>query len=127
MKKQKTPWKILLFFAVGVVGFSMILTAVNGDKIATPKKTPEETRLQKIEKQFSKWDGSHELLATYLKESLKDPDSYEHIETRYVVKNDTLHVVTAIKATNSFGAKIKTTYAGIFTLEGRFIDVKELD
>jgi hypothetical protein len=59
-----------------------------------------------IEGQFSKRDGSHRNVERTLKESLKDPSSYEHVETRYVAHSNSLTVYTSYRAKNSFGAKV---------------------
>ena len=76
-----------------------------------------------IENQFSSWDGSHEKLVKYTKNNLKDPSSFEHIETKYWppytdneirVNANSLHqgvytyrVRMRYTATNSFGAKVQ--------------------
>ena len=74
-------------------------------------------RYNKIQGQFS-WSGAHRSIERYVKARLKDPDSYEHIETRYNDNGDHLLVMTKYRAKNSFGGfAIETTQARC-TIEG---------
>ena len=77
----------------------------------------------KIEKQFSSWDGSHKKLVEFTKNNLKDPSSFEHIETKFwppYTDNEvrisasslrqgtyTYRVRMRYTATNGFGARIQ--------------------
>jgi len=36
-----------------------------------------------LKSQFSSWDGSHRKVEAAIKERMKNPDSYQHVETRY--------------------------------------------
>lgn len=69
-------------------------------------KTPEEIAQEKIDANFSPWDGSHRELVRQLKENLKDPDSFEHIETTYRVEGDSIWVFMNYRAKNSFGGMV---------------------
>ena len=75
MKKLSTGWKIFLFSTVLIWVF--ILAAV----FVSNEDTPEDVAKQKIEKLFDPWDGSHRELTKVIKSNLRDPDTYEHIET----------------------------------------------
>lgn len=59
-----------------------------------------------IKSQFSGWDGSHRQVERALKAQMKNPDSYEHVETRYSVGADAITVVTTYRGTNSFNAVV---------------------
>ena len=63
-----------------------------------------------VDSQFSSWDGSHKKLTEYIKSNMNNPDSYEHVETKYKETNDFLFVITTIRGQNNFGAIITTTY-----------------
>jgi len=59
----------------------------------------------KIERNFSKFDGSFTKFKNFIKENLKDPSSFEHVETRYNDNKDgTVTVLMKYRAKNSFGA-----------------------
>ena len=55
--------------------------------------SPEEIQKKKIDDQFHLMDGSHIKLERYIKKELmKDPDSYDHMETGGGVTDDKLYV-----------------------------------
>lgn len=85
-------------------------------------KTAEEIRQEKIERQFSAWDGAHLKLERSVEDSLKDPDSYEHIETRYGIKGDRLTVVMTFRAKNSFGGYVVQQAKGVYDIEGNTLE-----
>lgn len=68
--------------------------------------TAKIARKEKIERQFSAWSGSHKALENYIRKNLKDPDSYDHVETRYGDKGDHILIQTTYRAKNSFNAVI---------------------
>ena len=56
--------------------------------------------------QISSIDGSHRNVEKVLKAGLKDPSSYQHVSTSYVVNETTITVYTTYRAKNSFNALI---------------------
>ena len=74
--------------------------------------------------QFSVWDGSHRNLTKIIKEELKDPKSYEHIETRYVRNNSSITVVTRFRANNAIGLPIVNTVTARVAVDGDNIEIK---
>ncbi len=56
---------------------------------------------------LSTWDGSHREVANHIKKQLRDPDSFEHIETRIGPKDeDGKHLLyMKYRAINGFGGK----------------------
>lgn len=77
-----------------------------------------------IEEQFSSWDGSHINLTKAIKKDMNDPNSYEHVSTKYFDLGDHLKVVTEFRGTNSFGAKVKNTVIAQVGLDGHIIEMK---
>ncbi len=79
-------------------------------------------RYEQIQGQFSSWSGAHKSVERYVKKNLKDPDSYEHIQTGYNDNGDHLMVVMRYRAKNSFGGfaiesvKARCTIAGDCTV-----------
>lgn len=60
---------------------------------------------------FSAWDGSHRGLESLIKRSLNDPDSYQHIETRFSITNGGGEKVVSMeyRARNVFGGMVVKT------------------
>lgn len=90
-------------------------------ELAELKIKTQQERKAKIEKQFSAWDGKHIAFSRMIQESLKNPDSFKHVETRYEDKGEYILVAMKYRWTNSFWA-VMTEYAnGKFTIDGDFI------
>ena len=117
-----------------VVGFLVMLiyglfSGITDDLVSqTPKappvpKTAEELRVEKISKSFSAWDGSHIRLSRWVKKRLKDPDSYEHIESRYNDKGDHLVVSLQYRAKNGFGGYTLEYVTAKVALDGAVLEI----
>ena len=69
--------------------------------------------LDKVKDQFDPWDGSHVNLTNMVKKSMHDPDSYEHVQTKYrlVLTGDHPYIflTSEFRGKNAFGAVIKQT------------------
>lgn len=87
-------------------------------------KTPAEIRASQVQQGFSAWDGSHRQLERWIKKNLKDPDSYEHIETSYIDKGgNELVVLTKYRARNGFGGMTIGQTAARANIDGSLIEV----
>ena len=127
--------KIVKWSVIGFVGFTGFCVAV---ALMSEPPTPEEIEARKqaelaqqVEEALAKaererlayeksenrrkgfhclsgWDGSHRQVTQWLKKNLKDPKSYEHIETRVLPVNDKgLHFAfVQYRAKNSFGGYV---------------------
>lgn len=83
-------------------------------------KTPRQIE---IEKQFSSWDGSHRNLEKLIKQNMNDPDSYEHVETKYWDMDDHLVVMTTFRGKNAFGGVVKNFIKAKVDMNGNIIEV----
>lgn len=61
---------------------------------------------QRMKEQFSAWDGSHHGVVAAVKATMKNPASFEHVETRYVDTGKGLRVIMTFRGTNSFGGVV---------------------
>lgn len=89
------------------------------------EQSADEIRKQKIEKQFSAWNGAHKNLQQIIKESAGDPESYEHIKTVYWDKSDHLVVETTYRIKNGFGALVLDSIKVKIDLDGEVYAVVE--
>ena len=80
-------------------------------------------RKERIERQFSGWDGSHRNLVAYIKKSMNDPDSYKHEETRFEDKGTFLIVRTSFRGKNAFGGMVKNTILAKIDFDGNIIEI----
>jgi len=86
---------------------------VQADELAKRKK--------QIESQFSSWDGSHRTMERLIKSVMNDPDSYEHVETRYSDLGSKIRVSTVFRGKNAFGGTVRNTKVAEFDLNGNFL------
>lgn len=80
-------------------------------------------RKAEIDQQFSRWDGSNYAVETAVKRQMKNPDSYQHVETRYVEVPNGLIVTTTFRGTNSFNALVPQTAVAAVDRAGRVISL----
>ena len=83
-----------------------------------PPKSADELRKERIATGFSLWDGSHRKLEERIKKAMNDPDSYQHVETRYADKGDYLIVSTEYRGKNAFGGVVKNAVVAKCSLDG---------
>ena len=104
--------KFLIAGAIGVIFLaSCVETKEEKAKKEAAAKQREIELAQKKEDDkrkgfhcLSGWDGTHRGVESYVKERLRDPDSYQHKETRITpVKNGKHMLVMEYRAKNGFG------------------------
>lgn len=106
---------------------------IRQEEIAKIKKEKEEyIKIKKEieETQFSAWDWSHRKLKKFVTDNLKDPDSFEHIETTYNISKNKewkyeVFVIMKYRAKNSFGWYVIWFQKGFFDKEGNPIRLSE--
>jgi hypothetical protein len=82
-----------------------------------------EARGRKIKSQFSPWDGSHRNLVKIIKESMNDPDSYDHVKTVYWDRGDHLVVRTSFRGRNAFGGIVKNSVKAKVSLDNQVLQI----
>lgn len=110
---------VVLIGVVIIVGMFAPDTGTN----STAPQTPEQRRKAQVEQQFSAWDGAHRGVERAVKQNLKDPDSYKHVETRYIDNGDHLMVYTTFRGTNSFGAVVTNSATAKTDLQGNVLSL----
>ncbi|WP_272233751.1 hypothetical protein [Pseudomonas syringae] len=83
------------------------------------------SRIKQIESQFSQWDGSHRTFERLIKQAMNDPDSYDHVDTRYVDKGKFIRVYCTFRGKNAFGGTVKNTRVADFDINGNFLQEVE--
>jgi hypothetical protein len=81
------------------------------------------TRTELIENQFNPWDGSHINLTRLIKESLNDPNSYEHVETVYWDNHTHIIVSTTFRGKNVFGGVVENYIKAKYDDKGKLIAI----
>lgn len=71
---------------------------------------------------FSLWDGSVHSVEQAIKARLKDPDSYKHVETKYIDSGSgNVAVFTQFRARNSFNAVVPGTATAMVSPTGELV------
>lgn len=121
---QPTPGiQITSLLLLGVIVWGAYSWIFSGDDVPAVPKTPAELRQERLESGFSAWDGSHRALTKLVKASMNNPDSYEHVETRYRDEGDTLFLQTRFRGTNAFGGVVTQTVTARADLDGAILEI----
>lgn len=120
--------KIHFFSSLVVIFFIFIAFGSSEDDSKTNTDGTTKTEQQiKVESQFSSWDGSHRGLTEIIKKSMNDPDSYEHIETKFKDNTDHIFVITKFRGANAFGGKVVNTVCAKVDFSGNVIEILSQD
>jgi predicted nucleic acid-binding protein len=99
-------------------------------ELAEELKKQEEfnkNRKENIDKQFSGWDGSHPALSRMIEKNCRNPDSYEHIETRFRDDGTSIFVITKYRAENGFGGMTIGNVTARVDFSGNVIEIISQD
>lgn len=111
---------IVLVFAVVAIG----AIAINHE--APSKSSQAKSAKEMIDAQFSAWDGSHAKLVQLVKKSMKDPSSFQHVDTRYKKMDQHIVVWMDYRGKNSFGAYDIATVKAAYDYDGNFLWIENV-
>jgi len=75
---------------------------------------------------FNPLDGSCYALTKAIKNSMHNPDSYDHVKSTFKAVNDsTFYVEQTCRGTNAYGGVITVTYNGVVTLDGELLSINQ--
>jgi hypothetical protein len=92
-------------------------------KIQEDREKPAKERRKLLESGFSPWDGSHKALEKYIKSTLRDPRSYEHVETRFTDNGEHIIVGTTFRAKNGFGGMNTGSIVVKASIDGKILGI----
>jgi hypothetical protein len=122
LRQHRRKKAVYSLCVVGIVAVCIgIISGIGKGPAVNPKPvTPQES----INNQFNPWDGSHIALEKYIKDHMNDPDSYQHVETKYwKVSNDVILVMTEFRGKNSFGGVVKSNVKAEVDMQGNILKV----
>ncbi len=98
LELKNNKWISLLKVVGILLALCLLISLCHDNK---ERKNLEKNR---IERHFSKLDGSYTPFKEYIKESLNDPSSFEHIETKFADHKDgTASVWMKFRGKNEYG------------------------
>lgn len=108
-QKPKSIAGKLLLVAVGLVVVSAVLMPKGNDNTpatvadSTPAPAQPVKDPNAPERFLSGWDGSNRELVNLVKSAMNDPKSFEHVETRFVDRGNSLSLFMTYRGKNAFG------------------------
>lgn len=124
-----SKWRSCLFIFVGLslIGTCVIICS-EPEPPAAPvvTKSADEIRKDRIGRAFSAWDGSNKNLVASVKEVMNDPESFEHVETRFREQGDSLFLIMKFRGKNAFGGVITNTVTCFSDLDGNLVSVPKM-
>lgn len=99
---MKNLVKIGCLGTIAFVGLLIVIGLLMDDPGSSGKATAASC--------FSAWDGAHRTLEDRVEAQLKDPDSYQHVETRFSgTEENPTRITMTFRAKNSFGGVVTST------------------
>lgn len=77
-----------------------------------------------VRKQLSGFDGSHSQVEAAIKTTMKNPKSYEHVKTGYLLGDNSITIVTQFRGTNSFGGVVPGVATAVVDVNGNVQSIK---
>jgi len=83
----------------------------------------------KISSQFHPWDSRHLALEDLVVDNLNDPNSFDHLESRYThnESEQTIRVRMEYTASNRLGGTVRGTAIAVFDYDGDVVDIIQLE
>ena len=136
--KKNVKWSELNFGAKFIVicmlttaflfMFIILDTLFGGDKkevAQAPAKVEKVlTRAEQIDNQFSPWDGSHIKLTREIKKGMNDPESFDHIETRFKDLGNEIVVQESFRGKNAFGGLVINKVIATVDIDGNVLTMR---
>jgi len=124
-KNQKDLQKKAGIGCLSLIGIIVLISIFSSSENTNTPKTKEQLHKEQIEKLLSPWDGSCKSLTALIKESMDDPGSYEHVDTKYWDMRDHIVVMTTFRGKNAFGGVVKNWVKAKVDLNGKVIKIIE--
>ena len=115
---------LLLILAIYLISHLSSVQALFEQRDFDPRAL---TTKELIDRQFSSENGAHIELEKLIKQYLPNPDSYEHIDSRYTRIEDQLTVFTDYSSVRENNERIVSDSIVIYHLNGRIINLMKVD
>lgn len=123
-KQKETLKGCAVMLVLLIIGYFGCKSCGSGDSDPTPYIP---TRAEKIQSQFSAWDGAHKELKEAVKLIMNDPGSFEHASSRYVDHQTYLTVTMVYRGKNAFGGVVPGVIVADVDLDGNIIKIISSD
>lgn len=125
-KMTKEEWKsgCIGMIVIALILFFVARSCFNNDESSekTQALSKEELRIQEIESCFSAWDGSHSNVVKFVLREMNDPNSFEHIETKYVDRDSVLWITMDFTGKNAYGGRVRHKITSEVDIQCNYIE-----
>lgn len=83
----------------------------------------QKERNEKFAANLSGWDGSLKSLKRHTENAMHDPDSFEHIQTRFVPAGENFIVKMDFRGKNAFGALVRNSITAKVDSDGNILQI----
>lgn len=106
-----------------IIEIDNIISDYEKDKKLHPEKYSPKISDQQAKNLLSSWNGSLPTLVDYVKKSMHNPKSFEHVETGISNKGTYLKVKMIYRGTNGFGAIITESIIAKVDGNGKILEI----
>lgn len=78
----------------------------------------------KIKNLQDEWNGGFKAINKAIKSQMHDPDSFEHVNTEYKVKDNKIIAYTEYRGKNAFNAKVLGNVMSVIDFDGNILEFK---
>lgn len=93
------------------------------EKAARQRSQQSKSTSEQVERGFSVWDGSHIELTKVIKAVMRDPASYQHVQTVFRERDDHLLVTTTYRGSNAFGGIVTEQVTARVSMDGKVLSI----
>jgi hypothetical protein len=114
----------VIFFLMLLV-FALLYVNIKEDEesILPAWQIEERAKMERLKAHFN-YDGSHKGLVKLVKDNMHNPKSFEHVETKYLEKDEKILLWMTYRGTNGFGATVTNTQNAIADYDGSILFVE---
>lgn len=112
-KKKMSGWTVFGLFILGFVVLGYIVGFIEDSKLS-----PHEKELKEL---FSSFDGSVPEVIEAVKSQMNDPESFEHVKTRYIDNGEDVTVIMTFRGKNGFGGVLTKEATAKVNLKGKIL------
>ncbi|MFT7373422.1 MAG: hypothetical protein ACI9T9_002122, partial [Oleiphilaceae bacterium] len=94
-------------------------------KVLMEKTKKGEDRRKIVEANFSSWDNSSDSLVRYVKSTMHNPNSFEHVSTKYQDLGDYISISMTYLGSNAFGGTVTDYVSAKIDIDGDILEVSK--
>lgn len=102
-----------------------VLAKINLEAVITYKETNIKNAEQKLKLKelFDEYHGGFKVVNKAIKRLMHDPNSFEHVNTKYEVKDNKIIFYTEYRGKNAFNATVLNSITGVMDLDGNILEI----